>query len=99
MGVRRWVRIGIGMSAAWIIGAAIAVTYADIRVARFVRYVAFELCDYVNRHVCHCGNCWRELMDFALFVDQAATNLALIALIPIAVAWPSAYAAMEKRGR
>ena len=94
MRVPRWVRIGMGMSAAWIASAAMAVTYADIRVARLLRYAAFEVCDYVNRHLCNCGNCWRELMDFASFVDQPVINFALIALAPIGVAWACVCAAV-----
>jgi hypothetical protein len=31
MSVSRWVRVGMGMSAAWIAGAAITVTFADMR--------------------------------------------------------------------
>jgi hypothetical protein len=57
MRVPRWMRIGLGMSAAWIAGAAIAVTYADLRIARLVRYAAFEVCDYVNHHLWNWGNC------------------------------------------
>jgi hypothetical protein len=82
----------MGMSAVWIAGAAIAVTYADVRIARLIRYAAFEACDFANHRLCRCGNCWRELMDFASFVDQSVINLALIALAPIAVAWAGACA-------
>jgi hypothetical protein len=84
----------MGMSAAWIAGAAIAVTYADLRIARLVRYATFEVCDFANHRLCQCGNCWRVLMDFASLVDQSVINLALIALAPIAVAWAGACAAV-----
>jgi CO dehydrogenase/acetyl-CoA synthase alpha subunit len=94
--VPRWVRIGLGISAAWIASAAIAVAYADIRVARFLRYAAFELCDYVNRYVCRCGNCWRELMDVAAVVDEPLINFSLMALAPSAVAWGVAWFARRR---
>jgi hypothetical protein len=84
----------MGMSAAWMAGAMIAVTFADVRIAQLLRYAAFEVCDYVNHHLCHCGNCWRELMDVASFVDQPAINLLLIVLAPIVVAWSAAWAAV-----
>ncbi len=92
MRVPQWLRIGMGMSAAWIAGVAIAVALADIRIARLLRYAAFEVCDYVNHQLSLWGNCWRELMDFASLVDQPIINLALIALVPIAVSWVGACA-------
>jgi hypothetical protein len=94
MSAPRWVRIGIGISAAWVAGAVIAAMFGDIRIARLLRYSAFEVCDYVNHHLCDCGNCWRQLMDFASLVDDALMNVALIALAPIAVAWAGACAAV-----
>jgi hypothetical protein len=95
MRIARWARIGMAISAAWIGCALTALTYADIRVARFLRYAAFEVCDYVNHYVCHCGNCWRDVMNVAAFVDQPLMNLALIALAPIVFAWLCAYAALR----
>lgn len=94
MRVARWVRIGMGMSAAWIAGVAIAVVYADARIARLLRYAAFEVCNYVNRHLSLWENCWRELMDFASFVDQPVINIGLIAIVPIAMAWACVCAAV-----
>ena len=80
-------RIGLIVSAAWVVGMVTSVTLADIRVARFLRYSAFEVCDYINYRLCHCGNCWRIVMNFASFVDHPLINLALIVVAPIVLAW------------
>jgi hypothetical protein len=87
-------RIGIGLSVVWMLGATIGLTVADVRVARFLRYSAFEMCDYVNYHLCHCNNCWRDVMAVARFVDQPVINFALIALVPIVLAWLAACGAV-----
>jgi hypothetical protein len=76
-------RIGLIASAAWMVGMVILVTFADIRVARFLRYSAFEVCDYINYRLCHCANCWRNVMNFASFVDHPLINLALIVVAPL----------------
>jgi hypothetical protein len=91
MHIARWVRIGLAISSAWIVGALVADAYGDIRVARLLRYAAFEVCDYINHYVCHCGNCWQRLMNFASFVDEPVMNLALVALGPIVLAWLCAW--------
>jgi len=88
-------RIAVLVSVGWIVAATIGRTFADLRVARFLRYSAFEVCDYVNYHLCHCGNCWRDLMAVAAFVDRPAIDFLIIALIPVAVAWAGAYAAVR----
>jgi hypothetical protein len=79
--------IGLIVSAAWITGTVIWLTFADMRIARFLRYSAFEVCDYINYHMCHCGNCWRDLIKAAEFVDHPLINLALISLMPIVLVW------------
>ena len=76
-------------------GAIIGQAYGDVRIARFLRYSAFEVCDYINYHLCHCGNCWQNLMKVAAFVDQPLINFALIALAPIALGWLCAYVALR----
>jgi len=45
MSAPRWVRIGIGISAAWVAGAVIAAMFGDIRIARLLRYS--ELRDFL----------------------------------------------------
>lgn len=82
-----WKRLGLLLSGGWIIVASIVLTSADLRIARFLRYSAFEVCDYVNYYLCHCGNCWRDLMAVAAFVDRPLVNFALIALTPVLLAW------------
>ena len=83
MGTRRWVRIGIGISSLWIAASAIALASADLRVARLLRYAAFELCDYANHHLCRCGNCWQDVMALAAFADHPLANFGLVALAPM----------------
>jgi hypothetical protein len=77
------------------LGATIGLTFADLRVARFLRYSAFEVCDYINYHLCHCGNCWRGVMAVATFVDQPVINFALIALVPVVLARLAAHGAVS----
>jgi hypothetical protein len=81
----------IVVSGVWIVGALSSLAFLDIRVARFLRYSAFEVCDYMNYHVCRCGDCWRDLMNVATFVDHPLTNAALIALAPVMLLWSAAY--------
>ena len=83
MRIDRWARLSMLLSGAWIVAATIGLTFADLRIARFLRYSAFEVCDYINYHLCHCGNCWRDLMVVAAFVDRPVINFALIALAPV----------------
>ena len=78
--------IGLIVSAAWIVGTVILV-FADIRVAKLLRYSAFEVCDYINYHFCYCGNCWRNLMKAAEFVDYPVVNFVLLSLTPIVLVW------------
>ncbi len=75
------------ISAAWIAAAVTSLIFADFRVARLLRYSAFEVCDYVNHYVCHCGNCWSHLMKTAEIIDHALINLALTLLSPVALVW------------
>ena len=95
MGMPGWARFGMLASGAWLVGAIIGQAYGDVRIARFLRYSAFEVCDYINYHLCHCGNCWQNLMNVAAFVDHPFINLALIAAAPIVLAWSCAYAALR----
>jgi hypothetical protein len=76
-------------SAAWIAGAALYVTYADIRLAEFLRNSAFEVCDYVSYRLQY-GNCWHDLMKAAAFLDRPWANLALVALAPLPMIWLTA---------
>jgi hypothetical protein len=85
----------IVVSGIWIVGALSSLAFADIRVARFLRYSAFEVCDYVNYHVCRCGDCWRDLMNVATFVDHPLTNAALITLAPVTLLWSVAYSTLK----
>ena len=87
MRIDRWACVRMLLSGAWIVAATIGLAFADLRIARFLRYSAFEVCDYINYHVCHCGNCWRDLMVVAAFVDRPVINFALIALAPVGFAW------------
>ena len=90
------VRIGmIVASCIWIVGVLISLAFADIRVARFLRYSAFEVCDYINYHVCRCGDCWRDLMSVAALVDHPLINAALISLIPVALMWLAACSTLK----
>ena len=89
--VRRAQLAMIVVSGVWIVGALSSLVFADIRVARFLRYSAFEVCDYINYHICRCGDCWRDLMNMATFVDHPLTNAALITLVPVALLWFVAY--------
>jgi hypothetical protein len=85
----------IAVSGVWIVGALSSLAFADIRIARFLRYSAFEVCDYINYHVCRCGNCWRDLMNVATFVDHPLTNAALITLAPVALLSSAAYLTLK----
>jgi hypothetical protein len=80
----------IVVSGAWIVGVLTSLAFADIRVARFLRYAAFETCDYINYHVWRCDDCWRDLMNVAWFVDHPLINAALISLAPVALIWSAA---------
>src|SRR5215470_13162211 len=93
--VRRAQLAMIVVSGVWIVGALSSLVFADIRVARFLRYSAFEVCDYINYHVCHCGNCWRDLMKAADIVDHPLINLALISLVPTPFLWLGTCATIE----
>ena len=88
-------KISLIVSAAWIGATMILLTFADMRVARFLRYSSFEVCDYINYHVCRCGNCWRDLMKAADIVDHPLINLALISLVPIPFLWLGTSATIE----
>jgi hypothetical protein len=88
-------RFGVGLTVVWIVSTIIALTIADFRVARFLRYSAFEVCDYVNYHVCYCGNCWRGMMNAATVVDGPVINFTLIVVVPIGLAWLCAYVATK----
>ena len=91
MNVARHTQIAmIIVSGVWIVGVLTSLAFADIRVARFLRYSAFEVCDYINYHVCRCGDCWRDLMNVAWFVDHPLINAALISLAPVALIWLAA---------
>jgi hypothetical protein len=85
----------IVISGAWIVGALSSLAFADIRVARFLRYSAFEVCDYINYHVCRCGDCWGDLMNVATLVDHPLTNAALITLAPLALLWSATYSTLK----
>ena len=80
----------IVVSGAWIVGVLASLAFADIRVARFIRYAAFEVCDYINYRMWRCGDCWRDLMNVAWFVDYPLVNAALISLAPVALIWSAA---------
>jgi hypothetical protein len=87
MHIAGWRSIGLIVSAAWIVGTLIGLAITDIRIAKLLRYSAFEVCDYVNYHLCYCGNCWRNLMKAAEFVDYPVVNFVLISLTPVVLAW------------
>lgn len=69
------------------VGAAIFLRYADIRAAKFLRNSAFEICDYVNHHLGHYGNCWHDVMNVAAYVDDGWTDIAMVSLAPILFGW------------
>ena len=85
----------LGISGVWIVGVLSSLAFADIRIARFLRYSAFEVCDYINHYLCRCGDCWRDLMKVATFVDHPLTNAALISLAPIPLMWFAACSALK----
>jgi hypothetical protein len=87
---RRATIFALAVSAAWIAGAAIAVRYADLRAAKFLRNGAFEVCDYVGYRLFAWPDCWRDLMAAASALDTVFADLALLALAPVVLAWLAA---------
>jgi hypothetical protein len=94
MCVKRWVRVATAVSALWIAASTIALMCIDLRIARLLRYAAFEACDYINHYLCRCANCWHDVMAMATFADHTWANFALIAFAPIVLLWVCAAAVL-----
>ena len=99
MRLERWSGIAVGLSAAWIVGSALALWATGFRVAGFLRNSAFEVCDYAIHHFGTSADCWRSMMRTADLLDGRLADIGVVALAPVLLGWLAVGAALGLRRR
>lgn len=90
MRLSRWVKIGIFLSVAWAIGAAVYTHDAAVESANHSAQFSYDVCAYTKRaeHSTDLSSCTAERSKtYATWMESSNTNAVIMALAPIPCAW------------